>query len=104
MGHPHASGPKVATKRWTAQQGTPFQAHWAVDAHGWPVRMMVTEGTRLYTGTFIKGSSAGYLLAGRGYDTDAMLEPALQAPIHPVVPPTSKNSRDVRSILADPAS
>ena len=52
---------------------------------------METEGTRLYTGTCRNRMGVGsHYLADRGYDTDAILERALQAPIHRVIPPTSK--------------
>ena len=92
-------GPKAETKIWPAQKGTQFKNHLAVDAHGLPVRIMITEGTRAdctQAHALIKGISAGHLLADRGYDTDAIFERALQAQINPVIPPkcNRKNNRD----------
>jgi len=38
--------PKAAIKIWTAQKGGNTKIRLAVDAHGMPVRMVVTAGTR----------------------------------------------------------
>ena len=80
-GHPHASGAKGGNQdRARTKGGLHSKHHLAVDAHGLPVRMMMTEGTRLYTGTCRNRMGVGsHYLADRGYDTDAILERAFQA-------------------------
>ena len=65
----------------------------AVDAHGMPVRVIVTEGTTAdctQAHDLIQGIKADYLLADRGYDSDASIEDALLCNIKPVIP-TRKN-------------
>ena len=49
--------------------------HLAVDAHGMPVRVVVTQGTTAdctQAGRLIEGISAEHLLADRGYDSNAI--------------------------------
>lgn len=55
--------------------------HLAVDAHGMPVRMKVTEGT-VSDGSqalaLIEGIAAEHLLADKGYDSDALVKAAVE--------------------------
>ena len=68
-----------------------------MDTHGMPVRMFITSdatadcslGERL-----IEGLDAEFLLADRGYDTDAILHAAKQQKTQAVVPP--KKNRKVQ--------
>jgi transposase len=67
----------------------------AVDALGNPIRIIITEGTTAdctKTQELIKGFSADYLLADRGYDSDSVIDLAAQAGMTPVIPP-KKNRR-----------
>jgi transposase len=70
----------------------------AVDAHGMPIRVVATEGTRAdcsEASRLIEGLNATHLIADRGYDTDAIIEKAkaqgMQAQI-----PSKKNRIAVR--------
>ena len=54
--------------------------HLAVDAHGMPVRALVTAGTVADSSQalpLIDGIAADHLLADRGYDSDAIVAAAL---------------------------
>ena len=71
----------------------------AVDAHGMPVKMIVTEGTTAdctQASALIEGVHADYLLADRAYDSDTILEHAEKQGMNPVIPP-KKNRKEQRS-------
>lgn len=62
-----------------------------------PIRVLVTEGTTAdctQAHTLIEGLNAQYLLADRGYDTDAIIEEAHQSGMESVIPP--KRNRKVQ--------
>ena len=70
--------------------------HLAVDSHGMPVRVIVTEGTTAdctQAHTLIEGLTAEYLLADKGYDTNDIIHQAIVQGIQPVIPP--KKNRTV---------
>ena len=55
-----------------------------------PVRVIITEGTVAdcsKAGDLIADIEADYLLADRGYDTDAIVAQSLSQGIEPVIPP-----------------
>jgi transposase len=61
-----------------------------VDAHGMPVRIIVTEGTRAdckLALALIEGILAEFLFADRGYDTNEIIEYAQSLGIEIVIPP-----------------
>jgi transposase len=61
-----------------------------VDAHGMPVRVLVTAGTTAdctQAIALIDGFTAECLLADRGYDTNALIEAAVMAGMQIVIPP-----------------
>ena len=61
-----------------------------MDALGNPLRMVITEGTTAdctKAQELIKAFSADYLLADRGYDSDAVVDLAIQSGMIPVIPP-----------------
>ncbi len=62
----------------------------------WPCILMVCR-CNFFTGAeeLISGFQAKYLLANRGYDTDAIIRSALQAGMTPVIPP-KKNRKVLR--------
>ena len=71
----------------------------AVDAHGMPVRILVTEGTKAdctQACTLIEGIDAQTLLADRGYDTDKIVKQALEAGMEVVIP-SKKNRKEART-------
>ncbi len=60
--------------------GLDTKLHLAVDAHGLPVRVVVTEGTTAdctQASLLIEGLTAEYLLADKGYDSNEIIEQAL---------------------------
>ena len=61
-----------------------------VDAHGVPVRILITKGTCAdcqQAEELIDGIDAKVLLADRGYDSDAIVEKAEEAGMKAVIPP-----------------
>jgi len=68
-----------------------------VDAHGLPVRMLITAGTTADCSQaqhLIEGIDAENLLADRGYDTDAIVKQAEDMGMQVVIPP--KKNRKVQ--------
>ena len=63
-----------------------------------PVRFFITSGTTAdctVATQLIEGFQAEYLLADRGYDTDAIILKAAEANMTPVIPP-KKNRKQLR--------
>ena len=80
------------------KRGLNTKIHLAVDAHGMPVRILITEGTRADCKEavhLIEGISAEVLLADRGYDTNDILAYAASAGMQAVIPP-KKNRKEQR--------
>ena len=72
--------------------------HLAVDAHGMPVRAIITEGTTAdctQASALIEGLTAEYLLADKGYDTNDIISQAIAQGMKPVIP-AKKNRTVVR--------
>ena len=64
-----------------------------------PVRVVITQGTTAdctQGSRLIEGITAEYLLADRGYDSDAIVEQARTKGMNPVIPPrrNRKTQRD----------
>ena len=78
------------------KRGLNTKIHMAVDAAGKPVRFIVTSGTVAdcsQAKDLIKDTGAQYLLADRGYDTNAIIETAQDAGMEVIIPP--KKSRKI---------
>jgi transposase len=74
-----------------------------VDAHGMPIRILVTSGTTAdctQADKLIEGLSAGHLLADKGYDTDAIVQQAKDQGMKPQIPP-KKNRKEQREYDKD---
>ena len=74
----------------THKRGLNSKIHLAVDAHGMPVRIIVTEGTRAdckLALALIEGILAEFLFADKGYDTNEIIEYARKMGIELVIPP-----------------
>ena len=76
----------------------------AVDAHGMPVRVIVTQGTDAdcqQAVPLIAKMTADYLLADRGYDADYIVEQAKRQGMEPVIPSrkTGRNSATMTDIF-----
>ena len=77
--------------------------HLAVDAHGMPIRVIITEGTTAdcsQAGYLIAGLTAEQLLADKGYDSDTIVEQAKSQGMEVVIPPR-KNRRNRREYDKD---
>ena len=85
-------------KIWNVQKGLNTKIHLAVDAHGMPIRAIVTSGTVAdctQACTLIDGICAQHLLGDRGYDSNAIIEQALKQGMKPEIPP-KKNRKQQR--------
>ena len=72
--------------------------HLAVDAHGMPVRIIITQGTTAdcsQAGKLIEGINAESLLADKGYDTDEVINQAKFNNMKAVIPP-KRNRKEQR--------
>jgi transposase len=70
-----------------------------VDAHGMPVRVLITKGTRADCKEaihLIEGITAEALPADRGYDTNEIIAYAASAGMEVVIPP-KKNRKEKRA-------
>jgi transposase len=75
----------------------------AVDAHGMPVRIFITAGTTAdckFGEKLISGINAEFLLADRGYDTNAIVAAAQAQGMKVVIPP-KKNRLEQREYDKD---
>lgn len=80
------------------KRGLNTKVHLAVDARGLPVRAPVTSGTTAdctQAVALIDGFAAEYLLADKGYDSNAVIAEAVRAGIKVVIPP-KKNRKEQR--------
>ena len=95
------ASPGGGGERWQSgydqdKRGLNTKIHLAVDAHGMPIRILVTEGTRADCKEavhLIEGISAEILLADRGYDTNDILAYAVSARMEPVIPPKKNHKK-----------
>ncbi len=101
---PHqGSSSRDRSSRWQPgygahKRGLNTKVHLAVDAFGMPVRVLITSGTTAdcsQAATLIEGIDAEYLLADRGYDSDAIVRYAESKGMTSVIPPR-KNRKDQR--------
>ena len=76
------------------KRGLNTKVHLAVDAHGMPLKVVVTEATRADCAEaegLIDGFAMDYLLADKGYDSDAIVAKAEQQGAIAVIPPEPVN-------------
>ncbi|PIZ32973.1 MAG: IS5/IS1182 family transposase, partial [Alphaproteobacteria bacterium CG_4_10_14_0_8_um_filter_37_21] len=96
--HPHAAGAVGGNQDMTRfKRGLNTKVHMAVDAHGMPIRMLITDGTTAdctQAEHLIKGINPTSLLADKAYDTDAIIQQCQARRIDPVIP--SKKNRKVQ--------
>ena len=70
--------------------GLNTKLHIAVDSHGLPVRMIITDGNTAdctQAGELIADLPAQHLMADKAYDTNDILDMCQQNTITPVIPP-----------------
>lgn len=75
--------------------GLNTKIHLAVDAHGMPVRILITDGTTAQANRLIEGIDAEYLLADKDYDTDTIVKNADDQGMQVVIP-LKRNRRHQR--------
>ena len=81
---------KAATRTWDVKRGLNSKIHLAVDAHGMPVKMVITSGTvadctQAYK--LIEWFDADYILADRGYDSNSFIEYIEEHGMEAEIPP-----------------
>lgn len=90
------SSPTRCGRSWRQSSDEPLKRglnskiHLAVDAHGMPVRIVITDGTSAdctKARELIEGIKAECLIADKAYDTDAIVEQARAAQMQVVIPP-----------------
>jgi transposase len=80
------------------KRGLNTKIHLAVDAHGMPLRIIVTDGTCAdctQAAGLTDGFKAQNLIADKAYDTDAIVKGAIERGANAVIPP-KKNRLDQR--------
>ena len=99
----HSAFPRCRYSRWESRYGLHKRGgnrkiHLAMDAHGIPVRMLVTAGSTVdcsQASTLIGGIDEQYLLADKGYNSDIIRAQAKGPGMEPVNSPR-KNRRQIR--------
>lgn len=96
-----SSPPRIGSQRRQSgdgahKRGLNTKIHLAVDAHGLPVRVIVTDGPTAdctQAESLMEGIDAQYLLADKGYDSNAIIQWAETHGMEPVIP--AKSNRKV---------
>ena len=95
--HPHAAGARGGNQDMSRTKGgLNTKIHLAVDAHGMPLGILITEGTRAdCTQAFqlIEGITAEYLLADRGYGSNAIVTQANAQTMVAMIPPKKNRTQ-----------
>ena len=98
--HPHAAGARGGNQEMgKTKGGLNSKLHLAVDAHGMPVRILLTKGTAAdckHALALIEGLRACAFMADRAYDTDEIIAWLQERDIEVVIPP-KKNRKRQRS-------
>ena len=77
------------------KRGLNTKIHLAVDAHGMPLRVVITQGTTAdctQAGRLIEGITAEHLIADKGYDSDAIVDQAKGQGMKAVIPPQQETA------------
>ena len=102
---PLQSSPARSGSAWRQSGHEPYKRglntkiHLAVDAHGLPLRAVITEGTRADCAEaerLMDGFKMDYLLADKGYDSDAIVAKVQAQGAQAVIPPR-KNRKQPRT-------
>ncbi len=90
------AGRWVAIRTWGSPRGLNSKINLTVDAHGMAIKCLETSGTTAgcsQESALIEGHKAAYLLADRGYDTNALVAQAVSLGMLAVIPFKRKESR-----------
>ena len=96
--HAHSAGAVGGSEAVGRTRGVNSKVHLVVDAYGMPVRTPVTTGTVSESSKaleLIEGVEAAHLLADKSYDSNEIVETALERGMNPVIPPR-RNRREQR--------
>jgi hypothetical protein len=96
--HPHAAGSIGGNQDMEPLREINTKIHLAVDAHGMPVRVIMTDGTTAectQADALVENIDAGYLLADNAYDSDCIIEMAAKQGIQSVIPPKKNGKSNV---------
>jgi len=89
--HQHATGAQGGNQAiGCTKGGNNTKIHLAVDAHGMPVRVIVTSGTEAdctHACELIAGIEAEHLLADKGYDSEQVIQQAQAQGMQVQIPP-----------------
>jgi IS5 family transposase len=98
--HPHAAGARGGNQDVSCTKGgLNTKLHLVVDAHGMPLRVLITQGATAdctQTLPLMESIEAEYLLADRGDDSDTIVEQANRQGMVAVIRP-----RENRKILRE---
>ena len=97
--HLLAAGERAVIRIGDAQKELNAKILLAVNAYGMPVRMLITAGPVAdcsQTHRIIEGIDAEHLLAGKGYDSNALVDSVKEARINSVITPR-KSRKNLRS-------
>ncbi len=88
--------PLARSRHEPYKRGLNTKIHLAVDAHGMPLRAIITEGTRAdcaEADKLIEGFQMEHLLADKGYDSDAIVARVEEHGAKAVIPPRKNRKR-----------
>ena len=103
--HQHGMGAPGGTEdAGRTKGGINTKIHVAVDSHGMPIRFLITAGNQADCTQgipLLENLALQYVLADKGYDSDAIVEYVLSQNAIPVIPPRSnrKVQRDYDKYL-----
>ena len=97
-----SASPCSRCKGWQSRHGSlkrglNTKLHVAVDAHGMPLKIIITKGTRAdctQAAELIENIKPEHLIADRGYDSNATVKMALSRKAKAVIPP--KRNRKIQ--------
>ena len=95
---PIQQGQKAVIRTWDAQKGAQHKIHLAVDAHGMPVRIIITAGSCSDIGqTFplIQGIDVRFVLADKAYSAHRFREQLKENGVQAVIPPIQRGNRSL---------
>ena len=88
--HQNGTGTKGVTRTWGAQKGAQLKDTSGRGCAWYAGRMVITSGTVAdctQSCELMEGFDAGYILAGRGYDSNSFIEYIEEHGMEAVIPP-----------------
>lgn len=97
--HQHASGARIGEERaiGTSRGGATTKIHLAVDASGYPIDFKVTGGevhdSKVASQLIDIAEDADYIVADKGYDSDAIRDAARAHNMIPIIPRRTNSNK-----------